>query len=264
MTVTDVYKSLLKFELPEPKNTEEPAKAPDTEPTTAFYVSTTLEIRQFEDADDLGRDLLLNDVAFRKLDPTYFAWLRYKLNRANSAFQNGRMTEDQFYGILTPYMAVKAEALAWHGEDALDQAWRDLLPKIDLYRPPSRKLFEEAGAVERYRKPLNNVGGKTGKPMSDHAWPTEPNAETAFLQPVSAEALEKVAEIEKQADSLGWRREWLYQNRGRFAFPYGPDYGLVCFLDRDGTVIGRVARDEIELHLNRASGTRPFRFRRPR
>ena len=37
-----------------------------------------------------------------------------------------------------------------------------------------------------------------------------------------------------------------YQNRGRFRFPCGEDYGLVCFLD-DNKRIGQVTRQYIEI-----------------
>jgi len=31
----------------------------------------------------------------------------------------------------------------------------------------------------------------------------------------------------------GWSEVRLYQNQGRFRFPCGEDYGLVCFVDGD-------------------------------
>ncbi len=44
----------------------------------------------------------------------------------------------------------------------------------------------------------------------------------------------------------GWREARLYQNRGRFRFPCGEDYGLVCFVDGD-FALGEVTRQSIEI-----------------
>jgi hypothetical protein len=38
----------------------------------------------------------------------------------------------------------------------------------------------------------------------------------------------------------------LYQVKGRFRFPFGQDYGLVCFI-RDQDRLGEVAADAIEI-----------------
>ena len=56
----------------------------------------------------------------------------------------------------------------------------------------------------------------------------------------------KVDAIRDQARSLGWSEAQLYQNRGRFRFPCGQDYGLVCFLEGDKR-IGKVTRQSIEI-----------------
>ena len=56
----------------------------------------------------------------------------------------------------------------------------------------------------------------------------------------------KVDAIRDQALSLGWSESQLYQNRSRFRFPCGQDYGLVCFLEDDKR-IGEVTRQSIEI-----------------
>ncbi len=67
-----------------------------------------------------------------------------------------------------------------------------------------------------------------------------------FTQRVRTSAVPKVDAIRDQALSLGWREARLYQNRGRFRFPCGEDYGLVCFLDENKR-IGEVTRQSIEI-----------------
>ena len=67
-----------------------------------------------------------------------------------------------------------------------------------------------------------------------------------FTQRVRSSAMTKVDAILDQTLSLGWREDRLYQNRGRFRFPCGEDYGLVCFLDEDER-IGKVTRQFIQI-----------------
>ena len=52
--------------------------------------------------------------------------------------------------------------------------------------------------------------------------------------------------IRDRALALGWTHEALYQSRGRLRFPFGQDYGLVCFIGVEDR-IGNVAADAIEI-----------------
>ena len=52
--------------------------------------------------------------------------------------------------------------------------------------------------------------------------------------------------IREKAQSLGWGEARLYQNRGRFAFPCGRDWGLVCFVG-PGDVLGAITETHIEI-----------------
>ena len=63
--------------------------------------------------------------------------------------------------------------------------------------------------------------------------------------------------IRDQALALGWSEAALYQNRGRYCFPVGGDYGLVCFL-HDGREIGQVTRESIEIVMPSGSRLRHY------
>jgi len=54
-----------------------------------------------------------------------------------------------------------------------------------------------------------------------------------------------VNDIRDQAHALGWTDADLFQTSGRFAFPCGQDYGLVCFLR--GRTIGEITAERIAL-----------------
>jgi hypothetical protein len=46
--------------------------------------------------------------------------------------------------------------------------------------------------------------------------------------------------------ALGWTEAQLYQTRGRFAFPCGGDYGVVCLISRDQR-LGKLTDKTIEI-----------------
>lgn len=98
--------------------------------------------------------------------------------------------------------------------------------------------------------------------IPEHRYPE--TGDWPFTQPVSFEAVLAVDQIRDEAIRLGWSIPALYQNRGRFHFPYGQDYGLVCYLhagDRitevTPTAIAMLpaGRDEEPLRFYRVSTT---------
>ena len=73
------------------------------------------------------------------------------------------------------------------------------------------------------------------------------------------QAVAKVDAIREEAMAKGWSEARLYQNQGRFRFPCGEDYGLVCFVDGDQE-IGEVTERSIEIIHGPKSG-RPSTLR---
>ncbi|MHB9023451.1 MAG: hypothetical protein ACYC7E_04670 [Armatimonadota bacterium] len=94
-----------------------------------------------------------------------------------------------------------------------------------------------------------------------HYYPAGEDPALRCYQPVSLAAVEQVDAIREQAIALGWTDAMLYQNRGRFVYPYGQDYGLVCCLGKD-RVIGVITHDTIEIHTLRSPGA-TLSFSRP-
>jgi hypothetical protein len=87
-----------------------------------------------------------------------------------------------------------------------------------------------------------------------HYYPAGDDSALRFYQPVSPRAVEAVDAIREQAFALGWTEPMLYQNRSRFAFPCGQDYGLVCFLG-GGKVVGEITADTIAICVPTSGGT---------
>lgn len=79
------------------------------------------------------------------------------------------------------------------------------------------------------------------------------------LHNVFTEAIAKVDVIRDKALSLGWTENGLYQTQGRFRYPSGEEYGLVCFVGKN-EIIGEVTRKYIE--IIRPSGVRQKYYNR--
>ncbi|HOF87391.1 MAG TPA: hypothetical protein PLZ36_04690 [Armatimonadota bacterium] len=79
-----------------------------------------------------------------------------------------------------------------------------------------------------------------------HYYPAGNDPALRFYQPVGPSAVEQMDAIREQAMALGWTEAMLYQNRGRFSFPCGQDYGVVCHLGHQRR-IGAVTAEAIEI-----------------
>lgn len=248
------------------KRPSEPAKPSSENPgseSPTLYVSTNLQYRFLSDTKNLARDLMLNDVVYRRLDLQFYCWLRYKMSRLAQAYQRGELPEDRYISVLTPFMVVKAQALADYGDSEIQKAWKALLPKIDRYRPPSRKAFEDAGAVDRQRA-WTSQSNETAASAFRFDWPESSHPDLPFRVAVTETALKKVRAKEKEAFAKGWSADDLYQNRGALAFPYGKEYGLICFLSKDQREIGDITEQAISIAVKTPHGQRIMRFKRPK
>jgi hypothetical protein len=119
------------------------------------------------------------------------------------------------------------------GESALRQGCAAFDPSA--YRPPGWKPKPKPRELPQRQPPI------------PPAYLYPPHGEWRFHEVVTPSAIAKVDAIREQALSLGWTLPRLYQNRGRFGFPLGEDYGLVCFVGEDER-IGEVTARSIEIH----------------
>jgi hypothetical protein len=195
----------------------------------ALYVSTLLETWEARPPAAPDQDEMCEACGYRRLDPDYYAWLRFRMSVAQHLHQAGRLRAPQYEMLRERFNAVHSWALARFDERTLIQAVRDLDAR--QYEPPTVKDPDESTAQ--------------GKPAPrQHLWPTD--GDWPFTQPVPADAVAMVDVIRDQASALGWSEAALYQNRGRLRFPVGEYYGLVCFVD-SGDRIDAVTRESIEI-----------------
>jgi len=204
----------------------------------ALYVATNLESWETTTPKYFARDVSVDDTCYRLLDPDYYAWLKYKMALARKAADSGRISSSAFETLRTRFNDIHTWAVNRFGEDALLRAIQSL--DVKAYSPP---LLETFGQIVQCC-PEQAEPEKTSSPDSQNVYPK--NGEWQFAHEVSPGAIPMVDAIRDHAVSLGWSEARLYQNRGCLRFPYGQDYGLVCFLD--GNVrIGEVTRQSIEI-----------------
>lgn len=191
------------------------AGSPTHRPVNTLYVATSLHSWPTDQPHRLARDVQINDTAYRRLDPEYYAWLRSRMNIARLAADAGRLRRGDFDELRVRFNAVHEWAIAHFGEDAL----RDAIGHFDarVYSPP-------VAEVDRTIRP---------KPVDDVGL---------------AEATARVASIRDRAIELGWTARSLYGAPGSTRGLRRRDRGLVGYLKPDDQ-IGDVSRQSIELIL---------------
>jgi len=190
-----------------------------TTPTaTIYFASTSLDLRQTDKPGDYPQDIFIEDVCYRKIDPPYFAWLRSMIETAKRSFESGRLPKAKWEELRGRFNRLQEWAIGHYGKEALQATIREFDPTS--YAPP----------VNRQPEPL--LFPQTGD------W--------RFTEPVNPASVRKVDAIREAAQAKGWSDERLYQNRGRFSFPLGQDYGLVCFVGPDDE-LGEITETHIEI-----------------
>jgi hypothetical protein len=208
---------------------------------TALYAATNLDSWETDKPRYFARDVGMDGICYRRLDPEYYAWLRHKMALAKKALEAGRLDSAAFDGLRTRFNDIHAWAVARFGENELLAAVRSLDPKE--YPPPS--IDPAAQSPSRLcRTRLSGCMSPCDAAVEQYLYPKD--GEWRFTEKVPQSAIDKVDAIRDQALSLGWSEARLYQNRGRFRFPCGEDFGLVCFVDANER-IGEVTRQYIEI-----------------
>ena len=184
----------------------------------ALYVSTDLNAQVFTLQE---QDVKHEGQIYRQLTPDYFAWLRSRMQTAQSAHRNKRLSDRKWNLLRERFNPIQQHAIELFGQDALKTACEDC--SLNRYQPPQD--FQEEG------------------------WLYPKNETLSFCADVDSNSVAKVDAIRTQAMALGWTEAQLYQNQGRHRFPCGEDYGLVCFVGGDRQVVG-VTDSYIEIAHN--------------
>ncbi|MBI4460578.1 MAG: hypothetical protein HY648_11040 [Acidobacteria bacterium] len=202
---------------------------------TALYVASNLDTWETKESNLSSRDVSIDAVCYRQLDPEYYAWLRYKMALAKKALESGRLDPVAFDELRTRFNRFHLWALERIGEQDLLAPVRTLDPKA--YSPPTSKPALKSRVVcPAQDRPV--------PPFAPDLLPED--GVRFFTETITPSAVAKVNGIRDRAMALGWNESRLYQNRGRFRFPCGGDYGLVCFIG-EAQRIGELTGQYIEI-----------------
>jgi hypothetical protein len=191
-----------------------------------LFVSTSLDTWTTGQPEIFTRDVQVDDRAYRRLDPEYYAWLRSRMHLAQLAAGAGRLSPEAFDELREKFNAVHEWAVAHFGEDSLREAVRNLDARN--YAPPV-------------------------------AEPDKPVRPARAAEHIASDAVAMVDAIRDQALSLGWTERSLYGPSGATRALLGKACGLANLLNATDQ-IGVVTRQSIEIIL--ASGVRQ-RFYNP-
>jgi hypothetical protein len=182
---------------------------------TTLFVSTSIESWIADQPGVFARDVQINDTAYRRLDPEYYAWLRSKMHLAKMSVDAGRLGQDQFQELRRRFNAMHEWAVEHFGESRLLDAVRSLDARD--YAPPVAEPDTPRRAPQSLESPLSG-------------------------------ALALVDEIRDRALALGWTHESLYAHGGSHRTAIGVNRGLVCFL-KPSDQMGEVTTHSIEIVL---------------
>jgi hypothetical protein len=209
-----------------------PQSCTDEKASAPLHVSTDLRILCVtEGVQTDSEDIVREGTTYRKLSPEYFAWLSLQMQKAATAFDNGRLPSDAWKELYDRFVNLNVEAVKVLGEK---------------FKLPIGSSFD----ASRYNPPRKQ---KPQEIFSSWVYPARPVfGDNELIQPVTQAAVDAVKAISEHALSCGWSESQLYQNRGRYRFPCGQDYGLVCYVDTElgKRTIGRVTERFIELIVN--------------
>ncbi len=225
---------------PMQEQSSQPESNPCQEPVP--YVSTPLDIHYVDTSQP--DDITIDGTIFRKLSPDYFAWFRSRMVAAQAAHKAGKLSDKAWETLRERFNNLQEMAIEIFGKETLQQALRDFNPKS--YTPPVPPKAKTSLSAEPARKDWLYPAGQ--------AWKCR--------QKVTSEAVAKVDAIRDEAMAKGWAEARLYQNQGRFRFPCGEDYGLVCFVDGSRR-IGEITTRYIEIISETAGRENRLRFFNP-
>jgi len=189
-----------------------------------LFVSTSLDTWLADNPELFARDVQINDTAYRRLDPEYYAWLRSRMDLAKHAAAAGQISPDAFEELRQKFNAVHEWAIEHFGEAVMLDAVRNLDTRN--YAPP----------IAEQHRPVRAVRA----------------AET-----FAAEAVAVVDQIRDQALALGWTVESLFGTGGSSHALFGKACGLAGLL-KPTHRIGEVTRQSIEIILPNGARQRVY------
>jgi len=212
---------------------------------SAVFVSTGLDIREIQAASYRTQDIEIEGALFRRLTPEYFAWLHSRMVTVQAAHKAGKLLGEGWNTLRQRFNALQELAIREFGKESLLEVLRSFSPKS--YSPPVLRPIP--------KRQSSDIPGKD--------WMYPGDSTLKFTYPVTAHALSRIDAIRDEAIVKKWSEARLYQNQGRYQFPYGGDYGVVCYVNGDYE-IGEITERFIEIvHGTNSCHTKSLKYYNP-
>jgi hypothetical protein len=98
--------------------------------TPALYVATNLAFQFVDNPAGVARDIDVNGVVFRRLDPEYYAFLRSKMKIAQTAHESGQLPEQAWEQLRIRFNDVHRFAKFVWNEEALLEVVKEFNPRV--------------------------------------------------------------------------------------------------------------------------------------
>jgi hypothetical protein len=122
----------------------QPAVVPSSAPARShLFVSTALDTWFTEQPAAFARDVQIDEVVYRRLDPEYYAWQRSRMMLAKTAASAGQIGIDAFDDLRHRFNMIHQWAVDHFGEQALIAAVRSLRE----YNPPVAEAEPQQCAI---------------------------------------------------------------------------------------------------------------------
>ena len=195
------------------------------------HVTTDLRMVDLTASEAKQRDVVIADLAYRRLDAQYFVWIERQMDRADKAKAAGKLSAESFTVLQERFAPIKS----WVAEN-LDQHSLEA----------ARKLFATAGyepPKSAQPKPVRQDSGEhhqLGRQQPNHrasasVYLYPPDGNWEYTAKVDIGAVKLIDAIRDEALSKGWTMATLYQNRGHFIA--GKWFGLICILDLTDVIV---------------------------
>ena len=187
------------------------------------WVSTDLSTLALNGPLPNTEDVIRGSKAFRRLSPDFFLWLEKRFVGFQRKMKLAGKENDE-----TAFFAARFDSIR-------ESAHANYTPEVFA-----------AARMRLSHVTLESPNQVTDLPTRISNFDFPASGEFPCRKQVTFHALGEVDAIRDEALNLGWTDTQLYGTRGRFTFPCGPGYGVVCFIHRDQR-IGQVAARHIEI-----------------
>ena len=205
------------------------------------YVSTDLRMVELTTLDATARDILQEDIPYRRLDADYFIWIEQTVAQVQKAHSQGRIPHKAYSGLMNRYRGI--------------QKWtEDNISKKDLKAAKKRSSLAKYSPPQTTRKEESEPEFQNGTSDDPRPYLYPAGGVWEYTVPIDPEVIKIIDSIRVEAMSKGWSEASLYQNRGHFIA--GKWYGLICVLDKTDK-IERIDEDIIYIRTFKGSAIPP-------